>query len=39
VLRQLGVFHKPPSLLGQIGILATHPITIVRAVARKLTGK
>ena len=39
VLRQLGVFHEPPSLLGQIGILATHPITIVRAVARKLTGK
>jgi len=39
VLRQLGVFHEPPSLLGQIGILVTHPITIVRAVARKLTGK
>lgn len=36
VLRQLGVFHEPPSVLGQIGILATHPITIARALARKL---
>jgi steroid delta-isomerase-like uncharacterized protein len=36
VLRQLGVFREPPSLLGQIGILATHPVTIVRALARKL---
>jgi steroid delta-isomerase-like uncharacterized protein len=39
VLRQLGVFHEPPSLLGQICILATHPITIVRALARKLQRK
>ncbi len=36
VLRQLGVFHEPPSVLGQISILATHPVTIVRALARKL---
>ena len=36
VLRQLGVFHEPRSLLGQISILATHPTTIVRAFARKL---
>ena len=36
VLRQLGVFHEPPSLLGQISILATHPTTIARAFARKL---
>lgn len=36
VLRQLGVFHEPPSLLGQIGILLTHPNTIARAYARKL---
>ena len=36
VLRQLGVFHEPQSLLGQISILATHPVTIVRALARKL---
>ena len=36
VLRQLGVFHEPQSVLGQICTLATHPITIVRAIARKL---
>lgn len=36
VLRQLGVFHEPQSALGQISILATHPITIARALARKL---
>ena len=36
VLRQLGVFHEPQSTLGQICTLATHPITIVRAFARKL---
>jgi steroid delta-isomerase-like uncharacterized protein len=36
VLRQLGVFHEPESILGQISILATHPVTITRAVARKL---
>ncbi len=36
VLRQLGVFHEPQSLLGQISILATHPTTIVRAFVRKL---
>jgi len=36
VLRQLGVFHEPRSMLGQICILATHPTTIARALARKL---
>jgi steroid delta-isomerase-like uncharacterized protein len=36
VLRQLGVFHEPLSLLGQISIFVTHPITIVRALVRKL---
>jgi len=36
VLRQLGVFHEPQSMLGQIATLATHPVTIMRAVARKL---
>jgi steroid delta-isomerase-like uncharacterized protein len=34
VLRQLGVFHEPQSLLGRISILATHPLTIARALAR-----
>jgi steroid delta-isomerase-like uncharacterized protein len=36
VLRQLGVFHEPQSVLGQISILATHPATIARLFARKL---
>jgi steroid delta-isomerase-like uncharacterized protein len=36
VLRQLGVFHEPQSVPGQISILLTHPVTIVRALARKL---
>lgn len=36
VLRQLGVFHEPQSVLGQVCTLATHPITVARAVARKL---
>jgi steroid delta-isomerase-like uncharacterized protein len=36
VLRQLGIFHEPLSLLGQICIFATHPTTIARALARKL---
>jgi hypothetical protein len=36
VLRQLGVFHEPRSVMGQICILATHAMTIARAFARKL---
>jgi len=38
VLRQLGVFHEPQSALGQISIVATHPITIARALMRKMLG-
>jgi steroid delta-isomerase-like uncharacterized protein len=36
VLRQLGVFYEPRSVLGKICIVATHPITIARAFVRKL---
>jgi steroid delta-isomerase-like uncharacterized protein len=36
VLRQLGVFHEPESVLGQISTLLTHPATMARALARKL---
>ena len=39
VLRQLGVFHDPSSILGRISIVAIHPITIARALARKVLGK
>jgi steroid delta-isomerase-like uncharacterized protein len=34
VLRQLGVFHEPESLLGRFFILLSHPLTIARATAR-----
>jgi len=37
VLRQLGVFHEPQSVLGQISIFATHPITIARPFAGQFT--
>jgi steroid delta-isomerase-like uncharacterized protein len=36
VLRQVGVFHDPQSVLGQVCTMATHPVTIARALARKL---
>jgi steroid delta-isomerase-like uncharacterized protein len=39
VLRQLGVFHEPSSLLGRITILLTHPVTMARALMRNILGK
>ncbi len=39
VLRQLGVFHEPQSLLGRISIFATHPATILHALASTLLRK
>ena len=36
VLRQLGVFHEPLSWIGQISTLMTHPVTIARALLRKI---
>jgi len=39
VLRQLGVFHEPASGVGRICTLATHPLTIAGAYARKLFHK
>jgi steroid delta-isomerase-like uncharacterized protein len=39
VLRQLGVFHEPQSVLGRVCTFATHPMTIARALARKMLGK
>src|SRR5919205_1810457 len=33
VLRQLGVFYEPQSVLGQISTLIIHPVTIARALA------
>jgi steroid delta-isomerase-like uncharacterized protein len=34
VLKQLGVFHEPESVFGRISILATHPVTVARALVR-----
>jgi hypothetical protein len=39
VLQQLGVFHDPQSVMGQLSTFATHPLTIARAFARKLRTK
>ena len=39
VLHQLGVFHEPQSILGQMCTLATHPVTIARTLLRNLSGK
>ena len=36
VLRQLGVFHEPQSILGRLSVLVTHPATIARTIARTL---
>lgn len=36
VLRQLGVFHEPQTPLGKLSIVATHPVTMVRAALRSL---
>jgi steroid delta-isomerase-like uncharacterized protein len=35
VLRQLGVFHEPESLLGRITAVVAHPLTMARIVVRK----
>jgi steroid delta-isomerase-like uncharacterized protein len=39
VLRQLGVFHEPDSVSGQIATVLTHPLTVARLAARKLSGR
>jgi steroid delta-isomerase-like uncharacterized protein len=38
VLRQLGVFHEPSSALGGLITALTHPVTMVRACWRNLSG-
>jgi steroid delta-isomerase-like uncharacterized protein len=38
IFRQLGVFHEPQTLLGDLSVLVTHPITIAKAFVRKLGG-
>ena len=34
VLRQLGVFHEPERLVGQINIALMHPLTMARVISR-----
>ena len=36
VLRQLGVFHEPQTVVGRFAILATHPFTVMRSWVRML---
>ena len=39
VLRQLGVFHEPETLVGRVVTLATHPVTVARALVRMLLSR
>ena len=36
VLRQLGVFHEPSGVIGRIETVLMHPLTMARAIGRKL---
>lgn len=38
ILRQLGVFREPTSVLGRLLTAINHPLTITRAFARKILG-
>lgn len=39
VLQQVGLYHDPQSFLGRLETILSHPVTIARAFARKLTVK
>ena len=36
VLRQLGVFHEPEHILGRLGAVLMHPLTMTRIVSRRV---
>ena len=36
VLRQLGLFHEPDTMLGRINVFLMHPLTIARMLSRKI---
>ena len=38
IFRQLGVFHEPQTMLGDLSVLVTHPVTLAKAFLRKLRG-
>jgi hypothetical protein len=37
ILRQLGVSHDPASLPGRVTTILSHPVTVGRALGRRLT--
>jgi steroid delta-isomerase-like uncharacterized protein len=39
VLRQLGVFHEPESIIGQVTTALMHPVTLARALSSRLFRK
>jgi steroid delta-isomerase-like uncharacterized protein len=39
VLRQLGIAHDPLTLRGRVATVVNHPVTIGRAVVRRVTGR
>ena len=39
ILRQLGFFHEPMSVLGRVMTTLTHPLTIARTLWRAMTGQ
>ncbi len=39
ILRQLGIAHDPLSLRGRLATVANHPVTIGRALLRRMTGR
>ena len=39
VLRQLGIAHDPLSIRGRVATVANHPLTVGRALLRRVTGR
>ena len=39
ILRQLGVFHEPETVLGRINVALMHPFTIAQIAVRKVLGR
>jgi steroid delta-isomerase-like uncharacterized protein len=39
ILRQLGIAHDPLTLRGRVATIANHPVTIGRAVVRRVVGR
>jgi steroid delta-isomerase-like uncharacterized protein len=39
ILRQLGIAHDPLTLRGRVATVVNHPVTIGRAVVRRVTGR